>query len=239
MALPPNLPIGVVKTIDECIPVFKENLYRFERLARSIAGAVADNPGLRPFIHSVKHRAKDPDHLRDKLVRQYFKAKENNRQFSITPKNVITKITDLSGVRILHLHTEQSKQIDAGLRKLLFEEMDYVLHEGPKARTWDDEYRQLFSSFGIGVMKSASLYTSIHYVVLQSRKTRLACEIQVRTLMEEVWGEVSHTINYPHPTDDLPCKEQIKVLARATSSCTRLVDSIFRSHNHASRTRNS
>ena len=48
--------------------------------------------------------------------------------------------------------------------------------------------------------------------------------------MEEVWGEVSHIIDYPHPSKDLACREQIKVLARATSTCTRLVDSIFRSH---------
>lgn len=47
--------------------------------------------------------------------------------------------------------------------------------------------------------------------------------------MEEVWGEVDHSINYPHKTESLPCREQIKALARATSSCSRLVDSIFTS----------
>jgi ppGpp synthetase/RelA/SpoT-type nucleotidyltranferase len=49
--------------------------------------------------------------------------------------------------------------------------------------------------------------------------------------MEEVWGEVDHTINYPHKSNSLPCREQIKALARATSTCSRLVDSIFASHN--------
>ena len=45
--------------------------------------------------------------------------------------------------------------------------------------------------------------------------------------MEEVWGEVEHSINYPHKIDNLACREQLKVLARVTSSATRLVDSIF------------
>jgi ppGpp synthetase/RelA/SpoT-type nucleotidyltranferase len=45
--------------------------------------------------------------------------------------------------------------------------------------------------------------------------------------MEEVWGEVDHTLNYPHPTDSVPCREQIRALARSTSSATRLVDAIF------------
>jgi ppGpp synthetase/RelA/SpoT-type nucleotidyltranferase len=55
------------------------------------------------------------------------------------------------------------------------------------------------------------------------------CELQVRTLAEEVWGEVSHTIDYPDPTESVACKEQLKVLARLSSSCIRLVDSIFES----------
>lgn len=45
--------------------------------------------------------------------------------------------------------------------------------------------------------------------------------------MEEVWGEVDHSINYPHKSDSVACREQIRALARATSSATRLVDSIF------------
>ena len=45
--------------------------------------------------------------------------------------------------------------------------------------------------------------------------------------MEEVWGEVDHAINYPHKTSGVPCREQIRALARQTSSATRLVDAIF------------
>jgi len=45
--------------------------------------------------------------------------------------------------------------------------------------------------------------------------------------MEEVWGEVDHVLNYPRKTKSVACAEQLKVLARVTSSATRLVDSIF------------
>jgi ppGpp synthetase/RelA/SpoT-type nucleotidyltranferase len=45
--------------------------------------------------------------------------------------------------------------------------------------------------------------------------------------MEEVWGEVDHAINYPHEHESLACREQIRALARSTSSATRLVDAIF------------
>jgi len=62
----------------------------------------------------------------------------------------------------------------------------------------------------------------------------ITAEIQVRTLAEELWGEVAHTIDYPHPSEILACREQIKVLARVTSTCTRLVDAIFRVHENDS-----
>jgi hypothetical protein len=41
------------------------------------------------------------------------------------------------------------------------------------------------------------MYTSVHYIIGSGSQTPLTCEIQVRTLMEEVWGEVDHKINYP------------------------------------------
>ena len=46
---------------------------------------------------------------------------------------------------------------------------------------------------------SDTLYTSVHYVIESNSRTRITCEVQVRTLSEEVWGEVDHKINYPHP----------------------------------------
>jgi hypothetical protein len=58
-------------------------------------------------------------------------------------------------------------------------------------------------------------------------KLEMTCELQVRTLTEETWGEIDHFINYPHPTTSVPLHEQIRVLARATSIAARLADAIF------------
>ena len=59
----------------------------------------------------------------------------------------------------------------------------------------------------------------------------MTAEVQVRTLMEEVWGEVDHLINYPQESAYLPIREQIRALARSTSASTRLVDAIFLSNS--------
>ena len=51
--------------------------------------------------------------------------------------------------------------------------------------------------------------------------------MQVRTLFEEVWGEIDHTFNYPVKTTNRVVQEQLKVLARVVGAGTRLSDSIF------------
>ena len=177
-------------------------------------------------MHSIKSRLKDPKHLKDKLYRKLADCKNKDAKFSYTPDNLFKKVTDLAGVRILHLHTRQMKEIDKCLKRI-FEEQSLLLKEGPSARTWDDESREFFKSIGIETVNSQTMYTSVHYIIASNNRNSITCEIQVRTLMEEVWGEVDHSINYPHTIGDVSCKEQILVLARATSTATRLVDSIF------------
>jgi len=194
-----------------------------------LISSLRSDQDLATHIHSLKWRVKDCEHLQDKLERKMIEAKAGKEHIDITTENLFETINDLAGCRILHLHTKQFELIHERLTRI-FGEYKYELIEGPVARTWDDESRALFAQMGITTKESPSLYTSVHYVIAPNRRTRITCEIQVRTLAEELWGEVDHTINYPHQSESLECREQIKVLARVTSSCTRLVDSIFSSH---------
>lgn len=214
--------------IDQLVQHYIENKDSLETFLKGFAEQVLSFKPLKTHIHSIKWRMKHPDHLRDKLERKILEAKKAHKIYKATTKNLFLKINDLAGLRILHLYTQQAQQIDDALRALFDEEL-YTLIEGPTARTWDDESRTFFKSVNIKTKKSPSMYTSVHYVIKPRKKTKYTCEIQVRTLMEEVWGEVDHAINYPHKTKSLACREQIVTLARATSAATRLVDSIFRS----------
>ena len=194
-----------------------------------LVAALESSAELQKHVHSMKHRLKDPEHLEEKLQRKMAECESAGRAFEITPDNLLLRVNDLAGVRILHLYTRQIAQIDAALRSI-FEEMKYELLEGPFARTWDDESREFFRSCGIKTQDSPTMYTSVHYVIGSASRTKMTCEIQVRTLMEEVWGEVDHLLNYPAPTENLATREELKVLARVTSSATRLVDAIFLTH---------
>jgi ppGpp synthetase/RelA/SpoT-type nucleotidyltranferase len=81
---------------------------------------------------------------------------------------------------------------------------------------------------GFKTKRSETLYTSVHYVISdQIPNLKMTCEIQVRTLAEEMWGEVDHRLNYPHKMDSVACRQQLRALARSTSAAGRLVDAIF------------
>jgi putative GTP pyrophosphokinase len=208
---------------------FRDSQNIFESLLEQLVSSLRSDAELAKHTHSLKWRVKDCDHLQDKLERKAIEAKSNRKRLDITTANLFEKINDLAGCRVLHLYTKQFRPIHDCLTRI-FGEYKYELIEGPVARTWDDESRSLFAEMGITTRDSPSLYTSVHYVIAPNRRTRVTCEIQVRTIAEELWREVDHTINYPHPSESLACREQIKVPARVTSSCTRLVDAIFSSH---------
>ena len=203
-----------LRTIDELVALYVADQEPLKRILNSIQGYIDSSDKLKSLTHSVKSRLKDPAHLRDKLIRKGKEAKENKTAFPYTDKNLFSKINDLAGYRIIHLHTKQFQEIHSELKKI-FAEQQVIIVEGPKAKTWDDESREYFKKIGVAVEKSPNLYTSVHYVIKPNRHSKFTCEIQVRTLMEEVWGEVDHTINYPHKSNVLSIREQIKVFGES------------------------
>ena len=220
-----------MQLIDDLVSHFIKSKAQFSVLIDSLSSNIEHSESLKKLIHSFKSRIKDPEHLKDKLIRKSKDTIENNLQFTYSKENLFLKINDLAGFRILHLHTKQFEKIDIELKKI-FKEQQWKIVEGPNARTWDDESRSYFESIGVETSANPNMYTSVHYIISPNTSSAITCEIQVRTLMEEVWGEVDHTINYPHKSESISCREQIKTLARVTSSCSRLVDSIFTTHEY-------
>lgn len=227
----PTLNRRQLKRVKELVAHFDANRHQFERIVGELNAAFTTSPTLKPLVHSLQWRIKDSGHLQEKLIRKWLKAKKDGLEFEIEPDNLFQKINDLVGFRLLHLYTRQMEQLNVALIQSLSE--GYKLIQGPSAWTWDDESRKYFEGIGIRTEPSDRMYTSVHYVFETRSVTKFTCEIQVRTLAEELWGEVDHSFNYPRPTDTIACREQIKVLARLTSACTRLVDSIYTSREVA------
>jgi ppGpp synthetase/RelA/SpoT-type nucleotidyltranferase len=214
-------------TIDECVNHFKENAHLLQNAAESVVSSCMNDPDLKKLIHFIKYRLKDPKHLRAKLRKKALDDKQHGRKPTINQANLFQKITDLAGVRILHLYTDQIAEMNNRILAVL-QEQKYRVHK-PVANIWDNESRIYYKKLGFRTVYRETMYTSVHYDIKLNTATGVRCELQVRTLADEVWGEVSHTVDYPKPSNSIACQEQLKVLARVTSGCTRLVDSIFRS----------
>ena len=223
----PSLPKATIKAINELVGLYTTRRADFAKLAKRVENDLVEHEDLRLLIHSTKQREKDPTHLSDKLRRKAKAAQDAGKAFQITKGNLFKKIGDLAGVRLLHIHVDQLTKIHpAILRILAFHK--YKLREKPLVYIWDVERQQFLKDLGLNVIVRPNMYTSVHYVV-EPHWEKVACEIQVRTLAEELWGEVSHNVNYPHKTNSIACNEQLAALARVASGCTRLVDSIFAS----------
>lgn len=225
-----KLPAVTTKAIADAVKAFEAKRHDFQTDATNLQNRLLAHPELKKLIHSLKWRAKEPSHLKDSLKRKAQKALDAGKPFAITKDNFFDKVPDLAGVRVLHLHMRQMATLHPLILEVIKQE-GYVLSGKPEAKTWDLEYEKMFKKLNLKVVRDESLYTSVHYVIKQNSTTRRLCELQVRTLAEEVWGEISHKINYPHETDSVACKEQLKVLARFVSGCSRLVDSIVVSHD--------
>jgi putative GTP pyrophosphokinase len=172
-----------------------------------------------PLVHSVKSRLKEVDHLREKLIRKWIEG-------PITTDTLFSRMTDLAGVRVIHLYSKQFEAIHSAIVDHI-QQGYWYLSEAPVAYSWDPEATAYFTRLGVNAQTRDSYYTSIHYVVKPQPGAALTCEIQVRTLFEEAWGEIDHALNYPKSTESLACREQIRVLAKLASTGTRLADSIF------------
>ncbi len=216
-----------VELIDDLLRLYEEKRHDIRIFMNTVVDFIGNHPQLTrsgsEIVHSYKSRLKDRDHLRSKIERKLAGGRQ------IDGGNFFQEVTDLAGVRILHLFQNDFGEIDAIIRRRIADG-DWSLSERAKAYTWDPENIQFFRSFDLDVSEKATSYTSVHYLVRPREDSPICCEIQVRTLFEEIWGEVDHRINYPTPTTSVACREQIKVLSKIVGAGSRLLDALQRVH---------
>lgn len=209
-------------SIDACLDRFDRERHRFDLFAQSVSQFFLRCPALDTSVHSVKVRLKGRSNLAGKLER---KAGAGSH---VEVDELFKRITDLAGVRVFHLHNAQFPAIHAAIMAQVASG-DWALGEKPKAFSWDPEAAAFYKSLSFDPEIRSTFYTSIHYLVKPNAASDICCEVQVRTLFEEVWGEVDHLLNYPAPTASVACHEQLRALSKLVGTGARLVDAIVRS----------
>lgn len=172
--------------MDNIVQPYVDEKHLFERFMNAVVDTFRLEPELNrygnPIIYTIKNRLKDIDHLKDKVKRKW------DEDDPLTSENLFDRVTDLAGVRVLHLYQDQFSKIhDLIMRQV--KSGDWFFRENPVAYSWDPESSSYFKQLGLEPKIKDSYYTSIHYVVTPKEKSNICCEIQVRTLFEEIWGE--------------------------------------------------
>lgn len=214
--------------LNKLVDLYRKKKGLFDLFLKNVKGSFASDPtlnsGVPTTIHSLKSRLKDEDHLAEKIKRKWAEGAD------ITESNFFSKVTNFAGLRVLHLHQNQFGQI----HKFVLDKVrvrNWKLLEKPIAYTWDPESVDYFKQFRLRTSVKSSYYTSVHYLLAPANADEgISCEVQVRTLFEEAWGEIDHSINYPFATKNMANLEQLRVLSKLVSTGSRLADAIFKVH---------
>lgn len=179
--------------------------------------------GMQIEIHSIRTRAKDPKHLIEKIIRK--RGRDQSRKYeNISVDNYMNVIHDLMGARILILAKEQWEGVfDWTMDKFMTNAtQECYLAEPPVAYTRYGD-RDIFGN-KIYREHTERGYRSQHYVV---RFKEYFCEIQVRTLAEEVYGEFDHKVKYPYRNDNHFLKRYTNTVSQLTDSIDEIISTCF------------
>lgn len=169
-----------------------------QELLRNSAEAVAREIQRLSSVHSVRWRIKDAEHLLAKIVRK--RADKSAKYAAIDVTNYFEVVTDLVGLRALHLFKDDCLSIHADLLELWDPQETPIVYvrEGDSSDLLDR-----FQELGLQIKSHPAGYRSVHYIVANKvTRVNVVAEIQVRTIFEEGWSEIDHQIRYPNFSED-------------------------------------
>ncbi|WP_337914396.1 RelA/SpoT domain-containing protein [Vibrio cholerae] len=169
-------------------------------------------------VHSVRWRVKDPEHLMEKIVRKTINGANsfNSDYIGINKDNYHEIITDLVGIRALHLFKDDCLEIDSYLCGIwnTKERPTYYVRDGDETK---DEFEQF------EVKQHPAGYRSLHYVFESQPLNQIVyTEVQVRTIFEEGWSEIDHKIRYPNFSDNPQISYFLRIFNRLAGSADEM-----------------
>jgi putative GTP pyrophosphokinase len=174
---------------------------KYKKLAEYIIHFIRDDPSSpKESLHTITYRIKDEARLIEKID------KENKRlgvgAALITQKNFQEKVGDLLGIRLICLRLSDIKRIEAYLVLLAKEKIIRFIRKPDKKRSFVLPIDPVEAVPG-GLDLRYSGYSSIHYQVelddnsdATDELKGLQVEFQLRTILEEAWGEIDHKYRY-------------------------------------------
>ena len=174
-----------------------------------------------PMVHSVKSRLKEPDRLIEKIIRKTEDRRlKYGDDFQFTLNNYKNEINDLIGIRVIHIFKDQWQDIHEFITKTW-----KVIEVTANVREGDNTKK--FEELNIEVRSRISGYRSVHYLVeFYPTNEKVIAEIQVRTIFEEGYGEIDHTLRYSNNEIPEILKSNILLFNRIIGSADEMASLI-------------
>ena len=200
-------------------------------------------------VHSLRSRAKDPEHVVEKIIRN--RHANWNKYKRLDKTNYYKLLTDLVGLRVLlfnrtdwkTVHTVMLEHFDVLERGFASSAEDLILSydecesrcdelvsaeatklgyliERPVAYVTSPLDRTLYKGSGIRIQDSKERYRSVHYIGCYKG---VFFELQVRTVFEEAWLEFSHSVLYPYDLINAKKNAYVRILKDAATVADGLV----------------
>lgn len=184
------------------IAFFREKI-KYERLGEFIIHLIRDDPSApKNHFHTISYRLKDEGRLIEKIDKENKSVSGNTA--SVNSRNFQEHIGDLLGIRLVCLRLADIKIIEAYLETLVQEKNLEFIREPLQKRSFI-----LPVDPGEAIRDSPDLmytgYSSIHYQITLGDSSgapdelkNLQAEFQLRTILEEAWGEIDHKYRYAY-----------------------------------------
>jgi putative GTP pyrophosphokinase len=179
--------------VEELLEIYKAKRPHFDVFLKNILNAIdAMAPAdFHRAVYTIRTRLKDPGHFCEKVDRKRKKKKR-----TITRENLFDEIEDLAGLRIVTMYRWAFPPIHQFIttKNPWWE----VIEDKVEAYYVFPEDKVRMEAVGLKpTLRDDNPYTSIHYIVTPPGQRLPKCEIQVRGLHLEAFGEVDHTLRYP------------------------------------------
>ena len=184
------------------ISFFKEK-ENYKILAEYLVRFISDDPSApKESIHTILYRIKDESRLIEKIDQENINSESGLKL--ITQNNFHERIGDIIGIRIICLRLSDIVKVEEYLEFLVDEKILKFIQK--------PDYKRSFV-LPISLAKTApqdiniqySGYSSIHYQIKLGENSdvsetlkKIQIELQLRTILEEAWGEIDHKYRYSY-----------------------------------------
>ncbi len=186
--------MDIFKYVDDVVNYYEKIEYKYEEVAQEmkeiLEQIVVSNS---EYTLAVSYRVKDPESVREKLIRNSYYRLHTSRE------EIIANVQDIIGLRIECKFTADERYVYSLIEKLFYMTDDQIYFynpDHPKMRLKMTDKQPVKQKNGFDIYKLDGRYEDKE----GDNDVRINFEIQIKSMVNMFWGEIEHKIIYKNPS---------------------------------------